>query len=530
MKTTYQRLPAAQDRLLTAIIHTAPTSQGGGELARYDYTYNAQRQIATWRQAQPGMAAKEWAIAYDARQQVSAVVETPVAGPPQNPQQVWRYQYDASGNRIAAQEGSRTRTATYNELNQLVSQTAGGSTWFRGKVNEPANVTINGQNARVSADGTFESLTTVGAGQQDVTMQATDKAGNTTSQTWRVDNGPAGTTTTTHDAEGNLLTDGRYIYTWDARNRMTSVTLGPDTWTFTYDGQNRRIAESKNGQPVRTWVWSGTSVLEERAANGSNQREWSGGQEQLNVNNQQTGKQLMLTDHLESTRVVVDGISGITLASYFYRPWGRRDCILGINNANSGYTGHLWHESGLSLAVFRPYDPETGRWPSRDPIEERGGRNLYLYCNADSMNKSDHLGLECGVTWHRSPVGLSQGAINVGHEWAEIKGQGYGFWPTPGTNIWLTTGFVYHGNDPYTGKRDGQNWETERIIDHPLYNTLRGGKASGKKVKCATCEEITDCIREVFKEWDGAIYSLPYQNCRDAVFTVLFMRCGLRKK
>jgi len=70
MKTTYQRLPAAQDRLLTAIIHTKPTSQGGGELARYDYTYNAQRQIATWRQMQPGMAAKEWAIGYDARQQV----------------------------------------------------------------------------------------------------------------------------------------------------------------------------------------------------------------------------------------------------------------------------------------------------------------------------------------------------------------------------------------------------------------------------------------------------------------------------
>lgn len=389
MKTTYQRLPAAQDRLLTAIIHTAPTSQGGGELARYDYTYNAQRQIATWRQAQPGMAAKEWAIAYDARQQVSAVVETPVAGPPQTPQQVWRYQYDASGNRTAAQEGSRTRTATYNELNQLVSQSAGGSTWFRGKVNEPANVTINGQNARVSADGTFESLTPVGAGQQDVTMQATDKAGNTTSQTWRVDNGPAGTTTTTHDAEGNLLTDGRYTYTWDARNRMTSVTLGADTWTFQYDGQNRRIAESKNGQPVKTWVWSGTSVLEERAANGSNQREWSGGQEQLNVSNQQTGKQLMLTDHLESTCVVVDGISGTTLASYFYRPWGRRDCILGINNANSGYTGHLWHESGLSLAVFRPYDPETGRWLGRDPIEEDGGLNMYQYSKNDSFNFSD---------------------------------------------------------------------------------------------------------------------------------------------
>ena len=34
-------------------------------------------------------------------------------------QQVWSYTYDASGNRTAAQEGSRSGTATYNNLNQL---------------------------------------------------------------------------------------------------------------------------------------------------------------------------------------------------------------------------------------------------------------------------------------------------------------------------------------------------------------------------------------------------------------------------
>jgi RHS repeat-associated protein len=393
MKTTYQRLPTAQDRLLTAIIHTKPTSQGGGELARYDYTYNAQRQIATWRQMQPGMDAKEWAIAYDARQQVTAVVETPVAGPPQNPQQVWRYQYDASGNRTAAQEGSRTRTATYNELNQLVSQSAGGSTWFRGKVNEPANVTINGQNARVSADGTFESLTTVGPGQQDVLMQATDKAGNTTNQTWRVDNGPTGNVATTHDAEGNLLTDGRYTYTWDAKNRMTNVTLGPDTWTFTYDGQNRRIAESKNGQPVRTWVWNNTQIVEERTAtDGAKQRRWKGGVEFLDSGNQPTAKCLLITDHLGSTRVAMDGTTGTPTASYAFSPWGKRSRISGTEEFSNGYTGHLWHESGLSLAVYRPYDPETGRWPSRDPIEENGGMNVYCCVNNRSIMLRDYLG------------------------------------------------------------------------------------------------------------------------------------------
>ena len=396
LRTEYQRLPVDEDRLLTAMIHYAPTSQGGGELARYDYTYTAQQQIATWRHKQPGLTPREWAIGYDARQQVTAVVESPVGTPPQLPQQVWRYQYDASGNRITAQEGSRTRTATYNNLNQLVTQTSGGTTWFRGKVNEPANVTINGQNARVYADGTFESLTSVGPGVQDVAMEATDAAGNTTSQTWRVDNGPAGTVTTTHDAEGNLLTDGRYTYTWDARNRMTSVTLGSDTWTFQYDGHNRRIAESKNGQPTRQWVWHGTAILEERLADATSICYWTNGIEVLDDQRQQVSTRVVLKDHLGSARVVLDGSTGAVTASYDYSPWGLRTRIQGTEDWGNGYTGHLWHESGLSLAVFRPYDPHTGRWPSKDPINEKGGLNLYEFAFNDPINKTDTSGLSPG--------------------------------------------------------------------------------------------------------------------------------------
>ena len=74
---------------------------------------------------------------------------------------------------------------------------------MRGKVNEPANVTINGRNARVYADGTFESLTNVGSGQQTVTVQAMDTNGNTTTQQWLVQNGPASTAPVVHDVEGN---------------------------------------------------------------------------------------------------------------------------------------------------------------------------------------------------------------------------------------------------------------------------------------------------------------------------------------
>ena len=43
--------------------------------------------------------------------------------------------------------------------------------------------------------------------------------------------------------------------------------------------------------------------------------------------------------------------------------------------------------------LYRYYDPLTGRWPSRDPIEERGGVNLYGFVGNDGLNKIDILGL-----------------------------------------------------------------------------------------------------------------------------------------
>jgi uncharacterized protein RhaS with RHS repeats len=41
---------------------------------------------------------------------------------------------------------------------------------------------------------------------------------------------------------------------------------------------------------------------------------------------------------------------------------------------------------------YRYYDPVTGRWPSRDPIEEEGGLNLYGFVGNDSINGWDNLG------------------------------------------------------------------------------------------------------------------------------------------
>jgi len=47
---------------------------------------------------------------------------------------------------------------------------------------------------------------------------------------------------------------------------------------------------------------------------------------------------------------------------------------------------------GVAYYGYRYYDPVTGRWPSRDPIEESGGINLYGFLGSDGVNEVDVLG------------------------------------------------------------------------------------------------------------------------------------------
>ena len=50
---------------------------------------------------------------------------------------------------------------------------------------------------------------------------------------------------------------------------------------------------------------------------------------------------------------------------------------------------------GVTHYGYRYYDPLTGRWPSRDPIEENGGINLYGFVGNNAVGAFDVLGLHC---------------------------------------------------------------------------------------------------------------------------------------
>jgi RHS repeat-associated protein len=54
-----------------------------------------------------------------------------------------------------------------------------------------------------------------------------------------------------------------------------------------------------------------------------------------------------------------------------------------------------FNEKAVHVAdyLYRYYDPLTGRWPSRDPIGENGGVNLYVFVTNTPISDADLLGL-----------------------------------------------------------------------------------------------------------------------------------------
>jgi RHS repeat-associated protein len=56
-------------------------------------------------------------------------------------------------------------------------------------------------------------------------------------------------------------------------------------------------------------------------------------------------------------------------------------------------TKYFDNETGLGYWGYRYYSPNLGRWINRDPIEEQGGINLYLFVSNDPINEIDFLGV-----------------------------------------------------------------------------------------------------------------------------------------
>jgi RHS repeat-associated protein len=201
-------------------------------------------------------------------------------------------------------------------------------------------------------------------------VTATDASGNSSTAGYEVD-GDAASETFSHDANGNLSSDGTRTFEWDAQNQLVAVNVGTHRSEYTYDRLQRRgrIVKKEKGRPSETPVCCGrgTAITEERLTTGEVNRFFADG-------GQHNGLARCLTrDHLGSIREVT-GASGTVVTRNDYDPYGRSTRVAGTEGTRFGYTGHLNHtSSGLVLALYRAYDPALGRWLSEDPAgRDRG--------------------------------------------------------------------------------------------------------------------------------------------------------------
>ena len=83
---------------------------------------------------------------------------------------------------------------------------------------------------------------------------------------------------------------------------------------------------------------------------------------------------------------------------------------------------------------YRYYDPLSGRWPSRDPIEEDGGLNLYSMVGNDTVNSWDYLGMVdcCGGAEYDSSTeccisdSIVENCCESGHWSGSVRWAGFG--------------------------------------------------------------------------------------------------------
>ena len=283
-----------------------------------------------------------------------------------------RFQYDATGNRMAVQTPpSSTRSNSSNTSSSLSQTYALDTEW------------------QYTLDNQLQSI---------------------------------GGQTLASDIRGNLTT--RWVgtalqqYSYDHLNRLTTVTEGPTIIaTYAYDPFNRRIKKTVAGNStVFSYSDQGMSAevnlaTTNTSTNGSNtntsvtranttvygyapQGLW--GTDPLFIKPAGEGSQVVypITDHLGTPQMLVNQ-AGATVWEGQYSAFGIPLDQTNQNNRSDGsqklrFPGqYVDSETQLYYNWNRYYDPETGRYITSDPIGLADGVNSYMYAYGNTLKNID---------------------------------------------------------------------------------------------------------------------------------------------
>jgi RHS repeat-associated protein len=226
---------------------------------------------------------------------------------------------------------------------------------------------------------------------------AYDSDGNMTSGPLPID--PESASSLTWDAENRLIsatvdsTTVTVTYAYDAQSRRIATTVGTYTTLFVYDGWNpiaEWSADLQSASLTKTYTWGIDLSGSLQGAGGV------GGLLAVAIHDQQSSIYYPTFDGNGNVSEYLDSNGGV-VAHYEYDPFGRITVATGSKAQDFAHrfsTKPLDVTTGLYYYGYRWYDPATGRWPSRDPIEEQGGINLYGFVGNNGVNRWDLLGLD----------------------------------------------------------------------------------------------------------------------------------------
>jgi len=208
---------------------------------------------------------------------------------------------------------------------------------------------------------------------------------------------------------------GETLYLYDALGNLLQVDLpGGERVEYRVDGMNRRVVRELSHE-----VQDGERQVDSRLAyvyadnlnpvglyegNPDGEPAWRLSQQYVYATRDNVPDLMLkdgrvfriLSDHLGSVRLVVGVDRGEVMQRLRYDAFGR---VLEDTNPGFqpfGFAGGLYDPAtGLVRFGARDYDPEVGRWTTKDPIGFGGGdTNLYAYVLGDPVNVTDPDGLD----------------------------------------------------------------------------------------------------------------------------------------
>ena len=279
------------------------------------------------------------------------------------------YSYDAADNLTYKLVNSVATNYSYDEIDQLKTET--GSNIYN-----IYSYDHNGNRlSRVSAAGTDTYV-----------YDDADKLQSVS--------GSGGVTNYTYDNCGRPIQIGSKTLTWDYEDQLTNYLGSSQSTSYAYNGIGSRTSKTGPGG-TRVYKRDGVGVTASVLSDGTNSM--VPGISETIIGGQ---TKTLHADRMGTMKSM--SVAGVISDTADFDAFGKLISRTGQSPTQKGFASGFGYqedgESGFKLLGHRYYDPETGRFLSRDPAQD--GRNWYCYCDNNPLKCIDAAGLQGSLIVH----------------------------------------------------------------------------------------------------------------------------------